>query len=73
MIDETAAVEIARARARENGWAFSDPVQIWLRRGWFGQHDRFEVETNAGHRGTKARFTIDAQTGEIMSQGYIPR
>ena len=73
MIDETAALGIARTRALEKGWAFSEPIQIWLRRGWFGQHDRFEIETNAGHRGTKARFTIDAQTGEILSQGYIPR
>jgi len=23
--------------------------------------------------GTKSRFTIDAATGEIISEGYIPR
>lgn len=44
-----------------------------LRKGWFGQHDRFDIETNAGNRGTMARFSIDALTGEVLSEGYIPR
>jgi len=48
-------------------------VAVSRRRGWFGQQDRFEVETNAGNRGTKARFSIDAETGAIVSEGYIPR
>jgi hypothetical protein len=43
------------------------------RRGWFGQHDRFEIETNAGMLGTKARFVIDAETGAVLDEGYIPR
>jgi hypothetical protein len=38
-----------------------------------GGVNRFEIETNAGMRGTKARFTIDAKTGEILSEGYVPR
>jgi uncharacterized membrane protein YkoI len=26
-----------------------------------------------GYRGTKCRFTVDAQTGAILQEGYIPR
>jgi hypothetical protein len=73
MIDRETAIEIARSRALENGWAFTEPVQVVHRRGWFGQSDRFEIETNAGMRGTKSRFTIDAETGEVVSEGYLPR
>jgi hypothetical protein len=73
MIEQSNAIEIARTRAMERGWAFAEPVDVVHRRGWFGQPDRFEIETNAGKRGTKARFVIDAATGEILSEGYIPR
>ena len=55
MIDRSAAIEIARARAVQNGWAFGEPLAVVHRRGWFGQHDRFEIETNAGMLGTKAQ------------------
>jgi hypothetical protein len=73
MIDQTAAIEIARARAAQKGWAFGDPLHVVHRRGWFGQHDRFEIETNAGMLGTKARFVVDAESGAILSEGYVPR
>lgn len=73
MIDSTQAVEIARARAASNGWAFAEPVVVIHRRGWFGRNDRFEIETNAGKLGTKARFVIDGETGEILTEGYVPR
>ena len=73
MIDEAAAIEIARARAAKNGWAFSEPLSILRRRGWRGKSKRFEIETNAASRGTKARFVVDAETGEILSEGYLPR
>jgi hypothetical protein len=73
MIDEEGALKIARARAASNGWAFGEPVVVSLRRGWFGQHDRFEIETNAGNRGTKAVFVVDAVTGQVLSEGYVPR
>ena len=73
MIDRDQAIGIARNRALENGWAFAEPVAVVQRRGWFGGVKRFEIETNAGRRGTKARFTIDAATGRILSEGYIPR
>ena len=73
MIDSEAALNIARARAAERHWAFVEPVSVELRRGWFGQNDRYEIDTNAGRLGAKARFVIDAASGRIISEGYIPR
>jgi hypothetical protein len=73
MIDAEGALEIARARAADNGWAFAEPFSVRLRRGWFGQNDRYEIETNAGRLGAKARLVIDASSGRIVSEGYIPR
>lgn len=73
MIDRDAAIEVARKRAEEKGWAFGEPLAVVPRRRWFGGLKRFEIETNAGQLGTKARFVIDAATGEVVSEGYIPR
>ena len=73
MIEREQAIEIARNRAEEKGWAFVEPLQVIKRRRWFGVSSRFEIETNAGKLGTKARFVIDAMTGNIISEGYIPR
>ncbi len=73
MIDPARAIAIARARALANGWSFAEPVAVVHRVGWFGTSLRFEIETNAGMRGTKARFVIDAETGTILSEGYISR
>ena len=73
MITGPEAVEIARARALENGWGFAEPFQVIERRAWSGAVTRFEIETNAGRLGTKARFVIDAKTGAVISAGYIPR
>ncbi len=73
MISAEEAVELAKARAGERNWFFSDPVECEFVRGWFGGRDRYEIETNAGRRGTKARFVIDAETGAVIDEGYIPR
>jgi len=73
MIDAHTAIEIARARAHQNGWAFAEPIEITHRRGWFGRSLRFEITTNAGKLGSKARFVIDAATGSITEEGYVPR
>lgn len=73
MISADDAVAMARERARNNGWFFSDPVRCEFRRGWFGGKSQYEIETNAGRFGTKARFKIDAETGAILDEGYIPR
>ena len=73
VIDRDGAIAIASLRAEHNGWGFSEPLEVVHRRGWFGQYNRFEIRTNVGNRGTKAHFLIDAKTGEILSEGYIPR
>lgn len=73
MIDKTAAIEIVRKRAREKGWAFAEPVDVVERGGARGAAKLFEIETNVGNLGTKARFVVNAATGEILSEGYIPR
>jgi uncharacterized membrane protein YkoI len=73
MITKEEAIEIASKRAEEKGWAFSDSLGVTVRHGWRGEILRFEIETDPGMRGTKTRFTIDAKTGEILSEGYIPR
>lgn len=73
MITPDQAIAAAQERAQALGWSFAEPVRCTLRRGWFGGRDRFEIETNAGRRGTKARFTIDAGTGDITDEGYLLR
>jgi Peptidase propeptide and YPEB domain len=73
MISRADAIEIARSRAAEKNWAFAEPLDVVHRRGWFGAAGRFEIETNAGMRGTRAHFVIDAKTGAILSEGYLPR
>lgn len=73
MIERDQAIEIARKRAAKMNWAFVEPLNVIIRRSWSGVVTRFEIETNAGNLGTKARFSIDAKTGEILSEGYIPR
>jgi hypothetical protein len=73
MIAQEAAVTIARQRAAENGWAFGEPIQVIHRRAWTDGKGRYEIETNIGKLGTKARFVIDAETGTVLSEGYIPR
>jgi uncharacterized membrane protein YkoI len=74
MIDEATAIAIARKRAKEKGWGLTEPLAVITRHRWFGRGIlRFEIETNPAMRGTKARFVIDAATGEIIDEGYIPR
>lgn len=74
MIEQEYAIDIARKRASEKGWGFREPVEVVVQRAWFSDTVvRYEIEINAGNLGTKARFVIDAKTGEIISEGYIPR
>jgi hypothetical protein len=72
MIDESTAVAIARTRAMELGWSFASPISVVHRKGWSGM-GRFEIETNAGSLGSKARFTVDVETGKVVEEGYVPR
>lgn len=73
MIDRDTAIDIARKRAEEKGWGFAEPLAVITRRGWLGGLLRFEIETDPVMRGSKARFVIDAATGKILDEGYIPR
>jgi hypothetical protein len=73
VIDQAQAVERARARAAEKGWAFVEPLRVVVRRSWSGAVTRYEIETNAGKLGSKARFQVDAESGDVVSEGYIPR
>lgn len=73
MINEQQAIDLARKRAQDNDWVFAEPVEIFLRKSWLGKPKYFEIATNAKNRGTKARFRIDALTGVVLEEGYIPR
>jgi uncharacterized membrane protein YkoI len=74
VIEKDAAVAIARHRAAQKGWAFSEPIDVEHRRGWSGKPGSYyKIETNAGKLGTKARFVIDAETGDIVREGYLAR
>lgn len=73
MITESNAVEIARARSRQKGWAFVEPVHLVPRLAWSGGVTRYEIETNAGKLGAKSRFVIDATSGASLSEGYVSR
>lgn len=73
MIDRETAVAIARSRAADKGWGFAEPALVVHRRDWFGKGGRYEISTDPAKRGAKARFVIDALTGEILSEGYIAR
>lgn len=73
MISESQAVDIARAVAKQEGWAWVEPAQATLHRDWFGPGGRWEVASNRLGRGAMVRATIDAQTGAVLHKGYIPR
>ncbi len=73
MIDEAAAIAIARATAKQEGWSFVEPVAATLRRVWSGSGGRWEIRTHAMGRGAMARFVIDASDGRVIDKGYIPR
>ncbi len=73
MIEKAAAIEIARLRAEEKEWSFEEPIEVIEHHGWFSKAATvFDIETNFGYFGAKAHFTIDAKTGEILKEGYIP-
>jgi len=73
VIDEQAALTIARAAAQAAGWAFVEPAGIFLRRDWLGRPKRWEIQSNPLLRGAKARFVIDANDGQLIEKGYLPR
>jgi hypothetical protein len=56
MIEEEQAVVIARKCATEKGWAFSEPINIVVHRGWRGGIKCYELETNAGKTRRQSTF-----------------
>ena len=73
MIDQDTAILIVRQWAANQGWAFAEPLNLVTRRSWKGATVRYEIETNVGQKGTKARFVIDASTGAVIDSGYLAR
>jgi hypothetical protein len=73
VITEQEAIDRAREVAREHGWAWVEPAQGILHRAWFGSGGKWEVFSNMKGLGAKARVVIDARTGAVLEQGYIPR
>lgn len=67
------ALAKARAVAEQEGWAWTEPADATFRRAWFGKGGRWEIFSNAKGLGAKARVVIDAETGEVLEKGYIPR
>lgn len=73
MITRDQAIDIARARASANGWGIVEPVDVRQRQHWSGEVRSYEVRSNPAMHGTKVRITIDAVTGEVVDEGYLPR
>jgi hypothetical protein len=73
MITQEDAIAIARARAADQGWGLGEPVAVSPRRGWFGRVRSYDVVSDPSMRGEGTRFTIDASTGAILSEGHISR
>jgi hypothetical protein len=73
MIDQAGAVHRARQLAEAQGWTWVEPAVATLRRRWFGRGGRWEVCSNAHALGAKVRVVLDAESGQVLEQGYIPR
>jgi hypothetical protein len=73
LISEAEAIRLAKQLADEKGWGWLDPPYATLRRPWFGPGGRWEIFSNAAGKGPKVRVVLDAQSGQIIDQGYIPR
>jgi hypothetical protein len=68
------AIVIAEAAARDNGWAWVQPVAARLRRTMvlFGSH-RWEVRSNANCIGRNVFVVIDDKSAELVSSVFLPR
>jgi hypothetical protein len=73
MISEDEAVMRARQLAKEQGWSFVEPASATFRRRWLRPGGRWEVFSNAQGLGAKVRVVLDAESGEVLERGYIPR
>lgn len=73
MIDREEALAIARRRADANGWGIVEPLVVTERRGWNGTIRHFDVVSDPARRGTKVRFRIEAASGDVSDEAYLPR
>jgi hypothetical protein len=73
MMTEQDAIDRAKQAAENQGWAWVEPVEAIWRPAWFGEGGKWEICSNALGRGAMARIVIDAQTGAVLEQGYVPR
>ena len=73
MISPEQAADIAKARANEKGWGLLEPLSIDARKGWNLKLKSYSVTSDPTKRGTACHFTIDAETGSILDEGYISR
>lgn len=74
MIDREEAVRIVAERCKANRWPLAEPLEIGLRKPWFGKGlPRWEIRSDVTKRGGNVVFEIDAETGTVLRQGYNPR
>jgi hypothetical protein len=73
VISQEEAVERAKRLAHERGWVWQDPASTLFRRRWLRPGGRWEILSNALALGAKVRVVLDAESGEILEQGDIPR
>jgi hypothetical protein len=73
VISEAEAILLAKQLAEEKGWGGLDPAYATLRHPWFGPGGRWEILSNTAGKGPKVRVILDAQSGQVIEKGYIPR
>jgi hypothetical protein len=73
VITEAEAIDRAKRVALEQGWAWIDPAHTTLRSPWFGKGGKWEIFSNAAGLGAQVRVVLDAQTGDVLEKGYVPR
>jgi hypothetical protein len=73
VISEAEALRRAKQVAEEQGWIWVDPAMTTLRRRWFGPGGRWEIFSNTQALGAKVRVVLDAESGDVLEKGYIPR
>jgi hypothetical protein len=74
LLTKEQAIVIAEAAARENGWAWLQPVAARLRRTMvlFGAL-RWEIRSNAESIGGNVLVVIDDKSAELISSVFLPR
>jgi len=73
VISREEAIHRASEFAREQGWAWQDPAVAIFRRRGFRAGGRWEILSNALALGAKVRVVLDADSGEVIEKGYVPR